>query len=157
VGFVLAAFIAVNNLYTPVIPVLSTALVGMGAVLGSLMPIRWPQHFPEALVSRHLLLAAIGVVSLLPAGILILFGLSGNTPPTAITQPILILGGLALAVLLNGGSVLRVHLRREDGSVVGSVRLQMREALVNWGIVAASVCLGGVIMLYLFVENFQPR
>jgi hypothetical protein len=33
-GFALAAVIAVTNLHTPVIPVLATALAGVGAVLG---------------------------------------------------------------------------------------------------------------------------
>ena len=156
-GFALAAFIAVNNLSTPVIPVLSTALVGVGAVLGSLMSVRWLRYITEAPVTRHLLLAAIGVVSLLPAGILIFSGFSGNAPPITITQPALVMGGLVLAVLLNAGSVLRIHLQREDGSVVGSVRMQLRAGLANWGVVAASIGLGGVIILYLFVENFQPR
>ena len=35
-GFVIAAAIAVNNLHTPVIPILCTALVGVGAAAGSL-------------------------------------------------------------------------------------------------------------------------
>jgi hypothetical protein len=34
-GFLAAAWIAVHNLHTPVIPVLSTTLVGIGAVAGS--------------------------------------------------------------------------------------------------------------------------
>jgi hypothetical protein len=39
-GFLAAAALAVSNLHTPVIPVLSTALVGMGALAGSRIPIR---------------------------------------------------------------------------------------------------------------------
>jgi hypothetical protein len=156
-GFGLAALIAVNNLSTPVIPALSTALIGVGAVVGSLVSSHWPTRMREAHVTRHLLLAPVGLISLLPAGILVVFGLSGNIPPMTITQPVLVLGGLALAALLNAGSVLRIRLEREDGSVVGSLRMQIREGLVNWGVVAVSVCLGGVILLYLFVENFQPR
>ena len=35
-GFAGAALIATNNLHTPVIPILSEGLVGLGAVLGSL-------------------------------------------------------------------------------------------------------------------------
>lgn len=33
-GFIIAALIAGNNLWTPIIPVLSTALIGAGALLG---------------------------------------------------------------------------------------------------------------------------
>ena len=41
IGFGLAAWIATSNLHTPVIPILSTGLVGAGAVVGSLL--RRPQ------------------------------------------------------------------------------------------------------------------
>ncbi len=39
-GFLAAAALAVTNLHTPVIPILSTALVGIGAIAGSRMPVR---------------------------------------------------------------------------------------------------------------------
>ena len=35
VGFIVAALIAVNTLWTPFIPLLSVALIGLGAVLGN--------------------------------------------------------------------------------------------------------------------------
>lgn len=34
-GYIVAAGIAVNNLHTPVVPILSVSLVGLGAVVGS--------------------------------------------------------------------------------------------------------------------------
>ncbi|HYE58425.1 MAG TPA: hypothetical protein VD948_07950 [Rhodothermales bacterium] len=37
VGFILAAWIATSNMHTPVIPLLSIGLIGMGAVIGSLV------------------------------------------------------------------------------------------------------------------------
>lgn len=36
-SYIVAAVIAVNNLHTPLIPIASTALVGAGAVIGSLL------------------------------------------------------------------------------------------------------------------------
>jgi hypothetical protein len=39
-GFLAAAAVAVTNLHTPVIPILSTALVGIGAIAGSRVPLR---------------------------------------------------------------------------------------------------------------------
>jgi len=36
-GYLIAAVIAVNNLHTPVIPILCTSLVGIGAVIGSVI------------------------------------------------------------------------------------------------------------------------
>jgi hypothetical protein len=36
VGYIVAAVIAVNNLHTPIIPLLSASLIGLGAVVGSL-------------------------------------------------------------------------------------------------------------------------
>lgn len=41
-GFLAAAALAVTNLHTPVIPVLGTALVGLGAIAGSRVPVRRP-------------------------------------------------------------------------------------------------------------------
>jgi hypothetical protein len=46
-GFLAAAALAVTNLHTPVIPVLSTALVGIGALLGSRVP------FPSRSAAPH--------------------------------------------------------------------------------------------------------
>jgi hypothetical protein len=66
-----------------------SGLVGPGAVVGSLM---------EAPVNRHLILATIGAVSLLPASILVSSGLSRNAPPLSITQLVLVLGGIALSM-----------------------------------------------------------
>jgi hypothetical protein len=36
-GFIIAAVITVNNLHTPVIPMLSVSLVGLGAVVGNII------------------------------------------------------------------------------------------------------------------------
>lgn len=36
-GFIIAAMIATNNLHTPVIPILSVTLVGLGAVVGNII------------------------------------------------------------------------------------------------------------------------
>ncbi len=36
-GYIIAAVIAVNNLHTPIIPLASTAFVGIGAVIGSML------------------------------------------------------------------------------------------------------------------------
>ena len=35
IGYVVAAVIAVNNLHTPVVPILSVSFVGFGAIVGS--------------------------------------------------------------------------------------------------------------------------
>ena len=44
IGYVLAAVIVVNNLHTPIVPILSVSLVGLGAVAGSFTGRNQPQQ-----------------------------------------------------------------------------------------------------------------
>jgi hypothetical protein len=43
-----------------------------------------------------------------------------------LVSPLVFLGGLGLALLLNAHAVLRLNVGREDGSIVGTVRLEAR-------------------------------
>jgi hypothetical protein len=70
-------------------------------------------------------------------------------------SPVVFLGGLALALVLNAHAVSRVGVGREDGELVGTARLRLKP----WNMVeAATSCLLLVILVgYVFLENFAGR
>ncbi len=65
------------------------------------------------------------------------------------------LGGLGLALALNAYAVLRLAVGREDGVIVGTVRLQVR--FWNIAVTAVSLLLLVTLVGYFFVENFVYR
>jgi hypothetical protein len=79
-------------------------------------------------------LAAIGVFLILPALVLCLSGLLKFDVPYSLIHPALVIGGL-----------------------VGALALKLRGSLINLCVASLSLALLGVIALYVFVENFQPR
>ena len=70
-------------------------------------------------------------------------------------SPVVFLGGLGLALVLNTYAVLRVNLSREDGTIVSTVRVEMK--LANIAVVVVSSLLLGTLVGYLFLENFAHR
>jgi hypothetical protein len=72
-------------------------------------------------------------------------------------HPATILIGLALALGLNLVPLLRLHVGRQDGSLVGSVALRIRGSHLAVGLLAAGLLV--VIFGYSFTENFrvEPR
>ena len=68
-----------------------------------------------------------------------------------IFHPTVILGGMALALLLNTLSVLRI--RWEAGTVIGELRVQGKTANLSFiGLIGG---VAGIILLYLLAENLQ--
>lgn len=67
-------------------------------------------------------------------------------------SPILFLGGLFLAFLLNAYPILNLDIRRKEGRVVGSFALQLRW----WNLAILLVSFGLLAMLigYALTENF---
>ena len=102
-------------------------------------------------------LAAVGLLLTLPALALCLSGLLKFTVPYSLIHPALVVGGLLGAVALNLFPIASAHTHLEDGNLVGALALKLRGSLVNWGVVVLSFALLGLIALYVFVENFQPR
>ena len=72
-----------------------------------------------------------------------------------LASPVVFLGGLLLALVLNGYSFVRVGVSREDAAKVGTARLKLR--LLNIAVAAASLLLPGVLVGYVLVENFVYR
>jgi hypothetical protein len=108
-------------------------------------------------MERRKMLAIVGFVVTVPALLICLLGPLGLEPPALLTHPVVILGGLALALAMNTLPVARVNARMEDGNFVGSVTISLKDSLMNFGVIALCLVLLAIITLYLFVENFQPR
>lgn len=106
---------------------------------------------------REARVAAVSLVLLLPALLLVLSGLFGLEQPNALLHPLLVMGGLILALALNALPILRVRFGREDGALVGTVSLRLRGSGLNIIALSLSCLLLGTIAFYLFVENFQAR
>jgi len=70
-------------------------------------------------------------------------------------SPVVFLGGLSLALALNACAVVRLNVGREEGAIVGTVRLEVR----FWNIAVAALSLVLLVTLvgYIFVENFVYR
>lgn len=158
-GFGVAAPLAALNLHTPVVPILSSALTGLGALLGSL-------HFTGtrtdplptvAVMNRSFQVAVASYVLLLPALVLAASGGLGLEPPAALIHPVLVMGGMLLAFTLNAMSVLRIRVGHDEGTLVGTISVRVRGNAMNLTTLMLSCLLFTTITAYLFVENFQPR
>lgn len=68
-----------------------------------------------------------------------------------LVSPIVFLGGLGVALALNAYTILRLNVDREDGAVVGTVRLRMKP--LNITVVAVSSLLLVTLLGYAFLEN----
>lgn len=72
-----------------------------------------------------------------------------------LVSPVVFLGGLCLALLLNVYAVLRLNVTREDGTIVSTVRLEPR--FWNLAVALFSAALLSTLVGYLFLENFTYR
>jgi hypothetical protein len=72
-----------------------------------------------------------------------------------LVSPVVFLGGLSLALALNAYAVLQLNVGREDGAVVGTVRLEAR--FWNIAVMAVSLLLLVPLLGYFFAENFVYR
>jgi hypothetical protein len=72
-----------------------------------------------------------------------------------LVSPVVFLGGLLLALILNAYAVLRLNVGREDGAIVSTVRLETK--FWNIAVVAVSLLLLATLVGYIFVENLVNR
>lgn len=113
----------------------------------------------------------ISLVALIPALLLIIPGLSQslgymapnnamdnlytNAPYLEILRsPVLLLGGLLLAFLLNLLPALTLRFKQGPEGLTGV--LTFKPALLHWAIIGMSLLMVGIILIYAFVENFGP-
>ena len=101
--------------------------------------------------------AVAGAVVMIPALTLILSSLLGFRVPFSLIHPALVVGGLCLALALNLFQIVSARTHLEHGNLVGALSIKLKGASLNWVVAFLSAALLGLIALYLFVENFQPR
>jgi len=63
------------------------------------------------------LAALIGAVALIPSALLVAFGVLEVPMPAIISHPIVVLGGIALAILINVGSSIRCRVQADGEGV----------------------------------------
>ena len=100
--------------------------------------------------------AVVGLVLLvIPAYFLAMSALRYDAPGLRfLASPVLILTTLALAVLVNAGSVLSVKLEPAKPPVL---RIDLSLRAWNLAEIVFAFLLLGTLSAYLFVENFAPR
>lgn len=110
----------------------------------------------RAVLRRAGVLTGIGAVALLPALILVVSGFAGLRAPEALVHPVLVLGGLAVA--FGASFVAATHWELSSDQIFYRVECSIRKNRpADLLILGASVTLLGIILVYSFLENFQPR
>ncbi len=101
--------------------------------------------------------AAVGAILLaVPSYFIGASALRQNAPGLSfLGSPIILLGALFVAFVLNVLSILSVSLRSDSAPPVLSVSLYLR--LSNLVVVGIALLLLGTLLGYAFLENFQPR
>ena len=113
-------------------------------------------------------LAIMGLVLDIPALIIVTLGVSQAflgetemhkviysilTPESIILHPVLVLGGMLIAIGLNTIPVFKIRLEPQQGSLVTTIITDWKS--LNTAILTLSLFLLGNILLYAFVENFR--
>ena len=113
----------------------------------------------------------ISLVALIPALLLIIPGLSQSlgymTPNNAmdnlytnapyleiLRSPVLLLGGLLLAFVLNLLPALTLRFERGPAGLTGVITF--KPVSVHWAFIGMSLLIVGTILVYAFFENFGP-
>ena len=102
-------------------------------------------------------LAVIGMLLTLPALAVCFSGIFKFNVPASLIHPALVVGGLLAALAMNLFPVASAHTHLENGTLVGALSIKLKGSLINLGVAFLSLALLGLIALYVFVENFQPR
>ncbi len=113
----------------------------------------------------------ISLIALIPALLLIVPGLSQSlgymTPNNAmdnlyanapyleiLRNPVLLLGGLLLAFILNLLPALNLRFERRTEGLTSVITF--KPVLVHWAFIGMSLLMVGTILIYAFFENFGP-
>ena len=102
---------------------------------------------------RLLWLAPLGALLAIPAILVPAAGLLELDPSSPILHPVVVLGGLLVALVLNAMAVLRLHFQQDDAGFLGSVRVLARWP--NLAVVVVTCVLAAGLLGYGFLENFR--
>jgi hypothetical protein len=164
-GFVLASIMTVANLHTPIIPLMSVALVGFGAIVGKIYISRYTVAKSQALLAiLGLGLSAPALCFIVASVLKYNFGVSQPfalfenmlaTPQQAhlfnIISPIVFVGGLLLGVIVNLYPQIEMQLRRDQGKLVATITAEAKP--INLAIVVLGCLLLATLFGYVVFEN----
>jgi hypothetical protein len=102
---------------------------------------------------RLLWLAPLGALLSIPAVLVPAAGLLDIDPSSPILHPVVVLGGLLVALVLNAMAVLRLHFQQDDAGFLGSVRVLARWP--NLAVLVVTSVLTAGLFCYGFLENFR--
>ena len=105
---------------------------------------------------RDVALKIVSAIALVPALILVSFGVADRPNPGVLVHPVLVMGGLFIAIVASFLATTQWELQRLEGGgyrIACTIRLRP----VSMTILVLGLGLLAVIAAYLFVENFQPR
>src|SRR5258706_3980915 len=165
VGFALASGIAITNLHTPIIPLMSVALVGLGAIVGKLYISRITvakSQARSAIIGLGLSAPALFfvVASLLKSnfGVIQPFGLFESllaTPDGShmfnIISPFVFVGGSLAGVIINLYLQIEMQLRRDQGRLVATITAEAKP--INLAMMILGCLLLATLIGYVAVEN----
>jgi hypothetical protein len=165
VGFVLASIMAVTNLHTPIIPLLSVALVGLGAIVGKIYVSRITVAKSQALsailglgLSAPTLFFVVASLLKYNFGVSQPFNLFESMLATPdrfrlfnIISPFVFVGGLIVGVIVNLYPQIQMQLRRDHGRLVATITADAKP--INLAIVILSCLLLAMLFGYVAVEN----
>jgi len=104
---------------------------------------------------REAIMTGVGGVALLPALLLVSAGLADRNLPRVLSHPVVIMGGLFIALLTSLLVATRWELRQESEGL--RISCTIRRRVANLVVLAIGLSLLAIITAYLFLENFQPR
>ena len=115
----------------------------------------------EELVRRPvrgaLIAAGVGAIALIPSVVLVTCGVLGFAVPRILASPVIVLGGLALALLVNVGAQVRWRAEANRDGIRMEMDLRLRYRGVNRAVIITAGVLASVLIVYLIGENFRPR
>jgi len=101
-------------------------------------------------------LPVVSLLLLLPASSLITFSVIGFNVPPALFHPVLVMGGLIAALVMNLAATLSFNAEREGGHLA-ALNIRIGTKPLNLVLVGISALLLLTLLGYAFVENFRPR
>jgi hypothetical protein len=166
IGFALAGAVAVTNLHTPLIPLASITLVGLGAVAGNRYLSGAKALKPEfafailgaglsapALVFVTTALLKYGLGFAQPFDLLDkLFASPDRLRILNLISPLVFLGGLLAALAINLYPQINLRIRRDNSRLVATVIAEAKP--INLAVVVLCGLLLAILAGYVALENF---
>ncbi len=108
-------------------------------------------------VRGALIAAGVGAIALIPSVVLVTAGVLGFAVPRLLNNPLIVLGGLGLALVVNVGAQIRWRAEATRDGIRMEMDLRVRYRGANRAVIIAAGVLASAIIVYLLGENFGPR